>query len=422
MKNSVSIIEALNIIATNTKLIATEIIPIEESLNRVLAQDIFAKYAIPNFDNSAMDGYATSIIDAGQKVKVTNRILAGDESEDQLEPKTTIKVMTGAKVPQNTSLVVPFEDVEAIEENQNLDKNSEIYLPNNLQMGKNIRRKGEDITETELILEKGEKLNNYKIGILASQGKTHIEVFKKIKATVISTGSELKPHYEKLENSQIYNSNTPMLFYKLKELNINAEFLSIAKDNEQEIQEQITSSGLNTDLIITSGGISVGEADFTKKVFENLEVKTLFSKIEIKPGKPTTFGYISLFNDTKRIYVLNLPGNPSAAMINFEIFGKAILLKLSGNKNYFLGSIRTQIDQNFKTKGGRTTVILGNWNGKSFRPAMKQAPGMISSLSKSNGFIVLDQSVKSLRTGDEVLFIPKSFEFTSEFFDNFLTM
>ena len=418
MSNSVSVTEAIQIILQNTKIIDTEIIPIENGLNRLISEDIFAKYALPNFDNSAMDGYAGSIIDAGKKVKVIDRILAGDDNDTQLESETVIKVMTGAKIPSNTSLVIPFEDIPETDE---VLESDEIILPNNLQMNKNIRRKGEDITENELLIEKGDKLDNYKIGLLASQGITHVTVFKKIKATVISTGSELKPHHEKLEGSQIYNSNTPMLFHKLQDLGADTQFLSIAKDNEIEIQETITSA-LNSDLIVTSGGVSIGEADFTKKVFKNLGMKIIFEKIEIKPGKPTTFGYISAFNDAKRIYILNLPGNPSAAMINFEIFGKTLFWKLAGVKNYFLKSITTQIEQNFKTKGGRTTVVLGFWNGKYFRPAIKQAPGMVSSLTKSNGFIVLDQSVSSLRSGDEVLFVPMSFELNGEFFDNFLTM
>jgi molybdopterin molybdotransferase len=405
----VSIADGLERIYKSLSNRGSELIPIEESLGRVIAEDIVAKYSLPNFDNSAMDGFGVSLIDVGKKLKIWKTIFAGDEvrEDETLPPNSAVKVMTGAKLPNGVSSIIPFEEVPESGEDW-------ILVPNSLQPHKHIRTKGEDISEGSLLVQSGTKLDGYSIGILASQGVSHIEVFKKPKVIVFATGKELKMHYEEILPHQIYNTNSPMLISRSKELGADVSFLKISEDSKEAIKKAIRNS-LGADLIITSGGVSVGEADFTKESFLEMGMKVIFEKVDIKPGKPTTFGKID------DIGILNLPGNPSAGLINFEIFGKASILQISGNRENRIKTIECEILEDFKIKSGKTTVVLGNYDGAIFKPTKKRSPGMISPLHENSGFIILDKSVSEIKKGSFVRFIPTKLNWSSDFPEEILT-
>jgi len=402
----VTIEKALEFIYTQTKPKSIKIIPIEEALGSIVAQDVTATYNLPPFDNSAMDGYAVKVADSSKTLQVCHTIFAGDNYTEELHNETAIKIMTGAKIPLGTQCIVPIEDVTVDGDN--------ITLPDNLTLSKHIRLAGEDIKSATQLLSIGQKLDAHQITLLASQGISHIKVYKKPRIALFASGNELKMHFEKVEHYQLYNTNSPTLLSRAQELGCEVEFIGTAKDTLEDIKAHIQSA-LECDLVITSGGVSVGDADFTKEAFGAFGYDILFDKVEIKPGKPTTFGKIG------NTMILNLPGNPLAAALNFELFGRATIYALSGAKEKFINTMQTKMKENYKLKKGRRTLIPGVFNGEDFTPCEHFAPGMISPLAHANGFIILSQECSEVKKGESVKFISTKFSFTSQDFKNLVS-
>ena len=394
---AISIEKALELIYENTPKKHLKILPIESILDMVLAQNVVAVHNLPPYDNSAMDGYAVKISDAKKLVRVNHTIFAGDDSKEELECGFGIKIMTGAKIPLGTECIVPIEDVEVKEDG--------VVLPENLKLNRHVRFAGEDIKSGTTLLKIGQKLHAHHITLLASQGISHIKVYKKPKIAIFGSGNELKMHFESIESHQLYNTNTPTFYARAQELGCEVEFIGTAYDTLEDIHAHIESA-LDCDLIITSGGVSVGDADFTKEAFGAFGYEIFFDKIEIKPGKPTTFGKIG------STCILNLPGNPLAAALNFELFGQSIILTLSGSTNKYLNTITTKMQDDYKLKQGRRTLVPGFFDGNSFKPYKKFAPGMISPLAESNAYIIIDESCGFLEKGSVVKILPTRFSFT----------
>jgi molybdopterin molybdotransferase len=333
---AITVDAAIDIISNITHKLKFEIITIEDAQNRICAEEIIATSSLPKFDNSAMDGYAIIYNDKNKELEIIDTIFAGDDNKTILKENTCIKIMTGARVPKNTTAIIPKEDTETIN-----DKN--IKILENVKEFQHIRFIGEDIKTDEKLIDIGDELNFAKITLLASQGISHIKVYKKPKIVVFASGEELKLHYERIEDHQIYNSNTPSLIARAKELGCDVTFIGQAKDTIQDIKRLVLNS-LDADLIITSGGVSVGDADFTKDAFNELNFDTLIDGIKIKPGKPTIFGKID------NTFILNLPGNPLASALIFELFGKIIIQKLLGSNEINLSFIETKINEELKIK------------------------------------------------------------------------
>ena len=388
---AVTIQEALEIIASQKTTPRVQTLCLEEALGQISATDYYASIDLPVFDNSAMDGYAIRLEDAGKEVRVIATVLAGERSDVEVVPHTAVKIMTGAKLPKGCEAIVPIEDVE--------DLGERVVLPKKIKEKAHMRFAGEDVAKNERIVEKGEMLGAYQIGLLASQGISYVEVYEPPKVVVFATGHELKMHYESLHASQIYNSNTPSLYARAKELGCQVRYLGRIEDSVGAIQEAITAAK-DADLIITSGGVSVGEADHTKEAFKAMGMQTLFSKVEIKPGKPTTLGYIG---DTM---VLNLPGNPLAALLNFELFGRFLINRLSHRKDPYIQPITAKLAEKLTNKPGRDTVIPGKFDGEWFYPLAKRGPGMVRPAAMMDGFIILSHELSSLAKGKSVRFVP----------------
>ncbi|MBL0707755.1 MAG: molybdopterin molybdotransferase MoeA [Sulfurimonas sp.] len=394
----VTIEKALEIIYTKSKKRSLKILPIESVLGLILAQDIVATHNLPPYDNSAMDGYAVKVIDAGQCVRVEHTIFAGDNSSEVLKSGYGIKIMTGAKIPQGCELIVPIEDIKECKDG--------VKLPLKLTLSKHIRVCGEDIKSGVKLLKDGEKLQAHQITLLASQGISHVKVYKKPRISLFASGSELKMHFESVEDYQLYNTNTPALFSRAVELGCEVDFIGTAKDTLEDLKEHIKSA-LNSDLIVTSGGVSVGDADYTKEAFAFFGMQTHFDKVQIKPGKPTTFGQI------KDTLALNLPGNPLAASLNFELFGQSIILALSGNSSKYINPIKTKMKNDYRLKKGRISLVPGYFDGECFEASTKFAPGMLSPLASSNSYIMVDKDVEFIGSGDSVRVISIRWSFTS---------
>jgi len=197
-------------------------------------------------------------------------------------------------------------------------------------------------------------------------------------------------------------------------LGCDVTFVGKANDSVESIVEFVRNS-FDSDLIVTSGGVSVGDADFTKEAFNSCGFEELFSKIDIKPGKPTTFGKI------KDTYILNLPGNPLASSLNFEVFGQLIISKLLGKKEIHQNYITTKIGDDFVHKSNKNSIIPGIFDGKEFKIASKFSPGMVNVLNRCNGYILIDSSVERLKKGDSIKFIPITFSFRSVEYVDFFT-
>ena len=395
---AISIEKALELIYEKVQTKHLKILPIESILGMVLAQDIVAVHNLPPYDNSAMDGYAVKLEDDGKNIVVNHTIFAGDDYNGEVKSGMGLKIMTGAKIPKGCECIVPIENVQITDDG--------VTLLNNLVNRIHIRLCGEDIKAGKKLLTTGTKLHAHHITLLASQGISHVKVYKKTRVAIFASGNELKMHFESVESYQLYNTNTPTFYSRALELGCEVEFIGTAHDTLEDIHTHIRSA-LDCDLIITSGGVSVGDADFTKEAFGAFGYEIFFDKIEIKPGKPTTVGQIG---DT---YILNLPGNPLAAALNFELFGQSILLALSGEANKYLSVIETKLEEDYKLKRGRRTLVPGFFNGSSFEPYKKFAPGMISPLAYSNAYIIIDEHCDFLEKDTMVKILPTRFAFTS---------
>ena len=396
---AISVEEALSYIYKNTPTVSKIILPIEDALGFIIATDVIATHNLPPYDNSAMDGYVVKLNDANKTVKVVDTIFAGDNKNTILEDNCAIKIMTGAKVPKGSECVVPIENVTTCKDG--------IKLPQNLKQNNHIRFTGEDIKIGDKLLEKGDKLTAYKITILASQGISHIKVYKKPKVALFASGNELKMHFENVQEHQLYNTNSPMILARAKELGCDVEFIGTAQDTLESLKEHIKSA-LDADLVITSGGVSVGDADFTKEAFASFGVKNFFEKIDIKPGKPTTFGKV------ENTMVLNLAGNPSAAAMNFEIFAKATILALSGSTKKYIKPITVKLLDDYKIKSGRRSLVPVCFDGEFIKTCEKFAPGMISHLSKANAIMMIDEKCDFLKKNQEVKIITTELLLTSD--------
>jgi len=402
----VSILNALDIIASKIPTLDSETIPLEYAVGRVASEDYIATFDLPRFNNSAMDGYAVKVSDTGKTVTCSQAIYAGDNPTMTLIEGEAIKIMTGAPIPNGCEAIVPIENVNA--DNQN------IILPSQIDHNAFIRMAGEDIKNGTTFLHKGEKINAYTVASLASQGMTHVRVARQIKVAIFGTGDELRPHFEKIEPHQLYNSNSPMFLTRSKDLGCDVRFVRTSEDTLDALESSIRST-LDADIIITSGGVSVGDKDFTKEAFNNLGMQLLINTIDIKPGKPTLIGTIG------KTTVINLPGNPLASMVNFELFVRAIIRKMSGLTEHYHNTIQTVMKNDFSVRGGKYAVILGRFNGVSFEPIKPQMPGMVSPMQEADGFILITPNTKVLSKGFRVNMLPIKWEFSSRNKEDILT-
>lgn len=390
-----------------------EIISIFDSLNRVLFKDIKASKNLPSFNNSAMDGYAfcfdeTSKSEDLKEYKIVDTIFAGDKKEPKtLEKNECYKIMTGAKVPQSADTIVPFEICQNIDEFR-------VKIPQNIKKGSNLRLKGEEIKKDETILKKGQKIDSSTISLLASQGITMLEVYENIKIAIISSGNELKEPWQKADEDEIYNINALAISSFLKEQGFSSNYCGVIPDDLEKSTKFIKSLE-DYDLIISSGGISMGEADFLAEAFKENGLQIAYHGVNLKPGRAMMVGKL------KKAILVSLPGNPLAAIINSYLFLKPILQKLQGSSKIFQDFIEVENCEEFRVKQNRVEAVLGKIENSKFLVANsnKYGSGMISILSKSNALFVGSGEKNSIEKGKKIKVIPFSSNFL-EFKANFI--
>lgn len=381
-----------------------EMIPISDAIGRVISKDVTCVKNLPSFNNSAMDGFAIKFEDAGKTLNINKVIFAGDKGElvnPSLNENECYKIMTGAKVPSDADTIIPIENCFDVTANS-------VRIPSDIKKGANLRLKGEEQKQGAILFKKGEKINSSHITLLASQGLVMVEVFKKISIAVLSTGNEIKEPWESTDDEEIYNCNSFALISQLKEKGFDATYTGVVPDSLEKSKEFIQNLKAY-DVIITTGGISMGDADFVGEAFIQNGLQTAFHGVNIKPGRPIMMGKMD------KTVVVCLPGNPLTAMVNIYLFVISMLKKLQGENNFYQGITKAINKEEFKVKNGRVNIVLGTIkNGEFFVTRNnKYGSGMISALYESNSILVTKEQSSQISTNQEVNVI----EFDCKFFD-----
>lgn len=385
----------------------TETLSLNQAANRVLAQDIISPINVPSFDNSAMDGYAIKLADLDQfsTFTIAGKAFAGKPFEGEIKSGESVRIMTGAMLPTGCDAVIMQEETEQAGENQ-------IKFTNSVKLGQNIRRVGEDVAQGSLVLAKGSLLNVASLPLLASLGIVEVEVFKRTKVAILSTGDELVSVGKPLATGQIYDTNRFAVRLMLEKLNCEILDFGILPDDPTIFEETFVKAQQAADVLITSGGVSVGEADFTKDVLEKLG-KIAFWKIAMKPGKPFAFGFLG--EGEKQTVFFGLPGNPVSALVTFYQLVQPALARLSGLNDDYLANLTPKMTAcaaiNLKKAVGRQDFLRGfyfiNEQGKLMvKTVGQQGSHIFSAFYESNCFIVLEAERGNVQAGEKVTIQP----------------
>ncbi|EAH6293069.1 molybdopterin molybdotransferase MoeA [Campylobacter lari] len=364
-----------------------EKINLTKALGRILYEDIFVLKNLPSFDNSALDGYALNYADKNELLDTKGSILAGDKHEYSIEKNECYKIMTGAKIPQNANTILMFED--ALLENGKL--NAKNAKENNA-----IRFKGEEAKIGELLFKKGQKITQAMIAMLAAQGIYELNVLKKARVGIFSSGDELVEPWEKADEYSIYNANAFGIYAILQDF-ADVEYLGLIKDDLNAYKKILNTSDF--DVLISSGGASMGEADFIRQALLESGFSPIFEKVNAKLCK-----HVKVFNKNNTLF-LALPGNPLASLISTHIFAKNILNLFYGLDLLEFLEVKLASDLNFK--GGRNDFVFGKISQESFIPnKAKFGSGMIKPLYENTHILITkideiklvkDQEVKVLK-------------------------
>jgi molybdopterin molybdotransferase len=387
----ISIEEARRVILQHMTLLQDEEVSLFQGLGRVINEDIHAPWDIPSADNSAMDGYAFSYAALqGNYLKVTGFLPAGVERSTPVVAGEAIKIMTGAPVPPGCDTVVPIEDVEVTVEG--------IRFKKNVKAGSHIRKKGDDVKTGERTIAAGTVLRPQEIGMLVSLGKTSAPVYRLPNVAVLATGDELMAAGSPPFPGKIINSNSYSIAAQIQEAGGNPVFLGIVDDDMDSTREKIL-TGLQSDFLITTGGVSVGDRDYVKEVIVSLGGEIKFWKVNMKPGKPFTFAWLN----GKPVFAL--PGNPVSAMVGFELFVRPAILKMTGHTSIFRPEVKAEATEEFRNEGDRPHIVFARitlHGGKYFVSSSGfQSSSRLSSMTTGNGFINLAPGT-SLVPGDEL--------------------
>ncbi|MDD2385116.1 MAG: molybdopterin molybdotransferase MoeA [Sulfurospirillaceae bacterium] len=360
------------------------------ALGRILAEDIVCQKNLPSYNNAAMDGFAIKHSDCNKILTIKKTILAGNIVEACLEKDECYKIMTGAKVPDDVDTIVPFEDCLAYTE-------TTTHIPLHVTKGNALRLKGEEQQEGLILLHEGSYITSSTLAMLASQGITHIKVYKKLSIAVFSTGDELKNPWDSANENEIYDINATALIALFTEYGFDAHYCGVIPDNLEKATAYFEEMKAYNALV-TSGGVSMGEADYVEKALQSNGFEALFHGINIKPGKPTMLGKMG------KTIVASLPGNPLAAYVNAFLFLIPLLKKLQGEKNFNYQFIQAINQEMFKVKSGRVNLVLGLYENGTFKVcnSNKYGSGMITPMHYSNALLITTEETASIEMGKKV--------------------
>lgn len=411
----ISVEQALEIVLKSIHPLDAVELSLLECQGQVLAEDVYSQIDVPPRDNSALDGYAlrsADIMNCGplnpRVLKVIDIIVAGDTPHKTLLPGTAIRIMTGAPTPQGADAVVGFEDTD--ETQRKLTANgypSEIGILGAVEYGDNIRKAGESIKKGELVLAKGAVLRPSEIGVLASMGKAAVKVIRRPVIAVLATGDELTGLGEPLEEGKIYNSNTYSVAAQVIRDGGIPKLLGVALDNEASVILKIN-QGLAADMLITIGGVSMGDYDVVKNVLQK-QGEIMFWKIRSKPGKPLAFGTIKRTVPGKPsddLPHLGLAGNAVSSMVNYELFVRPAILKMMGKTNLAKPCVEAIMEDSIKNDDGRRVfarVIVQKRDGAYYAKLTgPQGSGILRSMTLANGLAIVPEEKEKVVKGDKL--------------------
>ncbi|NRB69934.1 MAG: molybdopterin molybdotransferase MoeA [Vibrio sp.] len=388
--------EAMEQMLSPIKPIQTTLqLPLAEAIGYVLAEDILSPIFVPPFDNSAMDGYAIRIADLNSNnvLPLAGKSFAGQPLEGEWPKGTCVRIMTGAQIPEGCDAVIMQENTEQTE--QGVKFNQTDVKPQN-----NIRPTGDDIRKDDVVLPKGARLTARDIPMIATLGISHVTVVRKPRVAFFSTGDELKPLGEPLEAGQIYDSNRYGIKPLIENFGCEPVDLGIIPDCPEELKATFEKAQTLADVVVTSGGVSVGEADYTKDILEQLG-QIGFWKLAIKPGKPFAFGKLST------AWFCGLPGNPVSAVLTMYVLVQPMLAKLAGHTEWKAPESIPAITRSaFKKAPGRTDYQRGVYTIEDGKFVVEttgnQSSGAFRSMSLANCFVVLERERGRIEVGETV--------------------
>jgi len=384
---------------------AVEMKPIRDALGRVLAQDIVSAIDVPAHDNSAMDGYALRgselRADGPTRLQVVGSGLAGQNFSGAVPPGACVRIMTGAVMPAGLDTVVPQEFTQQ-------EGDAVLVPPGLLRSGDNRRLAGEDLARGEVALAAGRVLRPADLGLLASLGRAEVPLRRRLRVAFFSTGDELRSVGEPLDTGCVYDSNRYTLWGMLQRLGVEAIDMGVVRDDPAALREAFTQAAACADAVITSGGVSVGEADHTKRIMAELG-EVLFWKIAMRPGRPMAIGRIG--NGPQPAILFGLPGNPVAVMVTFYAFVRDALLRMAGATPEPLPLLRAACSTALRKKPGRTEYqrgILSRADDGHWQVATTgaQGSGILRSMSQANGMVLLHHAQGDVAAGELVDVLP----------------
>lgn len=401
MAKLTSIEEARRRVLAEASPLETESCSLAEALGRVLAEEIVAAHPLPPFDNAGMDGYAVRAADLVHATPDTPMALdmievipAGRVSSRVLESGQAAKIMTGAPLPQGADAVVQVESTA--------EEDGRVLVWEAVKPGENVRHAGEEVTAGDVVLGDGAILGPPEIGLLAALGRGVVQVHQKPRVAILSTGSELVEVDRPLGPGQLHNSNAYSLRALCQQLGVEPTVLGIVPDDYQATRE-LFARGLDYDVLLTSGGVSVGQFDFVKEVQDELGVERRLWGVAVKPGKPLSFGVRG------RTLVFGVPGNPVSAMVSFELFVRPALLRLMGYRRTTRPTYRAILAEDVVNTDSRVFVVrVRAWredNTWYVSSTGAQGSGILRSMVGANGLVLIPPGPGRAKAGDEVEFL-----------------
>lgn len=363
-------------------------LPLLEARNHVLAETVFSPMNMPPFRQATMDGFAVCLHDPLQ-YEIIGEVKAGDFYKNELKPGQAVKIFTGAAVPNSTQAVIQIEKITATDSN--------LQLQENVKPETNIRQLGAQITKDTIALERGMFLKPAAIGFLAGLGFTKVKVYQKPRIGIVVTGNELISAGEILPDGKVYESNAMMLQTALFDANFESIFHYKVNDDFENTKNTIEKAINENDIVLVSGGISVGDYDFVGKALGSLNVKTLFYKVNQKPGKPLFVGKI---ND-KMIFAL--PGNPAASLTCYYVYVLPTLQRFSGNTSFYGSQMKKNLAHDFTVDNPRSQFLKASIDEDEISILSHQDSGMLNSFAKANALVYLLNGNYQVLKGEKVI-------------------
>lgn len=383
--------EALAIVTENSSKMPVKKLQVNKALNYVLAETVCSPIAMPPFRQSGMDGYAF-IHSEKHQYDVISVSQAGDYSDIKLKPDQAVRIFTGAFVPKNADTVVMQEHVMATE--------NSILITNMPEQFANIRAKGEQINKEEIVFEANTLITPAAIGFLACLGITEISVYKKPKVAILVTGNELVKPGKKLPKGKIYESNSVMLQAALKTIGVNKTKVFKVKDNLKATKKALKEIVAKFDIVLISGGISVGDYDFVKEALLENGVEELFYKINQKPGKPMFFG------KKEETLVFALPGNPASSLTNFYIYVCPAIKNKMGFSEVHKTKIIRKLNSDIENNTGKTLFLKAKYDATNVTVLDGQSSAMLNTFAVANCLIIVPEEIEKYKKGQLVTLLP----------------